>query len=103
MKQQDKIDHELEGLDQKLGSVIKKHEYDYMAVYNIYVKKKETELLTKIKEMQDSSNTKNKDEQIAYYKKKCEKLMSEAQEQEKIKEKLRDQIKSWKQKYDFEK
>ena len=29
--------------------------------------------------------------------------MSEAQEQEKIKEKLRDQIKSWKQKYDFEK
>ena len=29
--------------------------------------------------------------------------MSEAQEQEKIKEKLREQIKSWKQKYDFEK
>ena len=90
MKQQDKIDHELEGLDQKLGSVIKKHEYDYMAVYNIYVKKKETELIQKIKEMQESSNTKNKDEQITRLKSQCSKLMSEAQEQEKIKEKLRE-------------
>ena len=74
-----------------------------MAVYNIYVKKKETELIQKIKEMQESSNTKNKDDQITRLKSQCSKLMSEAQEQEKIKEKLREQIKSWKQKYDFEK
>ena len=51
-----------------------------MAVYNIYVKKKETELIQKIKEMQESSNTKNKDDQITHLKTKCGKLMSEAQE-----------------------
>ena len=51
-----------------------------MAVYNIYVKKKETELIQKIKEMQESSNTKNKDDQITRLKSQCSKLMSEAQE-----------------------
>ena len=35
-----------------------------MAVYNIYVKKKETELKNKIKEMQKSSNSEHKDARI---------------------------------------
>ena len=48
-----------------MGAVIKKHEYDYMVVYNIYVKKKETELKEKIKEMAKSSNTQQKDEKIS--------------------------------------
>ena len=35
-----------------------------MAVYNIYVKKKETELKKKIQEMQKSSNSEMKDKKI---------------------------------------
>ena len=58
--------------------MIKKHEYDYMAVYNIYVKKKENELKQKIKEMQKSSNTENKDAYIAKLELSLGKLRSEA-------------------------
>ena len=35
------IDSCVEGLDQNLSKVLQKHEYEYMAAYNIQVKRKE--------------------------------------------------------------
>ena len=35
---------EFEDMDVKLTRVLRKHEYDYMQAYNIYVKRKENEL-----------------------------------------------------------
>jgi len=44
-------------MDQKLTRVLRKHEYDYMQAYNIYVKRKENELKGMISQL----NAKNSD------------------------------------------
>ena len=74
-----------------------------MTAYNIYVKRKEKELLEKVMELKNNSNSEIKDQKIQKLERTVGKLRSETQEQEKEKEALRKQIKSWKTKYDFEK
>ena len=37
----DKLHSQVEGLDANLSKVLQKHEYEYMAAYNIQVKRKE--------------------------------------------------------------
>ena len=74
-----------------------------MTAYNIYVKRKEKELLDKVMEMKANSNSEIKDQKIQKLEMGIGKLRRETQEQEKIKDQLRQQIKTWKQKYDFEK
>jgi chromosome segregation ATPase len=38
------FDDQMEGLDQKISTILKVHEYEYMQAINIYIKRKETEL-----------------------------------------------------------
>ena len=75
-----------------------------MQAYNIYVKRKEKELL----ELIDTLNSRNSNNNLLEYKLKnlehtVGKLRNESMEFEKLKEGLRGQIKNWKQKFEQEK
>ena len=54
----------MEGLDQNLSKVLQKHEYEYMAAYNIQVKRKEQELLQAMEELRSEQNAEIKDIKI---------------------------------------
>lgn len=58
------IDSCVEGLDQNLSKVLQKHEYEYMAAYNIQVKRKEQELLQAMEELRSEQNAEIKDIKI---------------------------------------
>ena len=45
LETREQINGQMDGLDENLNKVLKKHEYEYMQAYNIQVKKKEQELL----------------------------------------------------------
>lgn len=83
----------MEGLDQNLSKVLQKHEYEYMAAYNIQVKRKEQELLHAMEELRSEQNAEIKDIKIQKLESTVGKLRNESQEQDKIKEKLREEIK----------
>lgn len=75
-----------------------------MQAYNIYVKRKEKEML----ELIDTLNSRNSNNNLLDYKLKnlehtVGKLGRESMEFEKLKEGLRAQIKNWKQKFEVEK
>ena len=92
----------VEGLDKNLSKVLQKHEYEYMAAYNIQVKRKEQELLRAMEDLASEQNADLKDKKIKRLEETVAKLRRETQEQEKAKEKLREEIKTWKKKYDYE-
>ena len=92
----------MEGLDQNLSKVLQKHEYEYMAAYNIQVKRKEQELLQAMEELRSEQNAEIKDIKIQKLEKTVGQLRNESQEQDKIKEKLREEIKLWEKKYKTE-
>ena len=76
---------------------MRKHEYEYMQAYNIYVKRKEKEML----ELIDTLNSRNSNNNLLDYKIKnlessVAKLRKEAMEFEKLKLTLRGDIKNWK-------
>ena len=54
----------VEGLDQNLSKVLQKHEYEYMAAYNIQVKRKEQELLKAMEDLASEQNAELKDIKI---------------------------------------
>ena len=54
----------MDGLDQNLNKVLKKHEYEYMQAYNIQVKKKEHELLKAMEDLASEQNAEIKDIKI---------------------------------------
>ena len=83
------IDSEVQALDQKLGTVLRKHEYEYMTAYNVYVKRKEKELLEKVMELKNNSNSEIKDQKIQKLEMTVGKLRRECQEQDKAKDQLR--------------
>ena len=58
------IDREVSGLDEKLGTVLKKHEYEYMTAYNIYVKRKEKELKETVTKLKKNNIAEIKDQKI---------------------------------------
>ena len=92
----------MEGLDQNLSKVLQKHEYEYMAAYNIQVKRKEQELLHAMEELRSEQNAEIKDIKIQKLESTVGKLRNESQEQDKIKDKLREEIKWWEKKYKTE-
>ena len=96
------IDTCVEGLDQNLSKVLQKHEYEYMAAYNIQVKRKEQELLYAMEELRSEKNAEIKDIKILKMEATVAKLRKQSQEQDKAKEKLREEIKTWKKKYMYE-
>lgn len=98
----DKLHVCVEGLDKNLSKVLQKHEYEYMAAYNIQVKRKEQELLRAMEDLASEQNADLKDKKIKRLEETVAKLRRETQEQEKAKEKLREEIKTWKKKYDYE-
>ncbi len=55
----------VDGLDQNLSKVLKKHEYEYMAAYNIQVKRKEQEILQAMEDLVSDQNAEIKDMKIS--------------------------------------
>ena len=94
------IDHEVQSLDEKLGTVLRKHEYEYMAAYNIQVKRKEQELLKAMEDLASEQNAEIKDIKIQKLESTVSKLRRENQELEKAREKDREQIKHWMKRHD---
>ena len=99
---QDALHGCVESLDQNLSKVLQKHEYEYMAAYNIQVKRKEQELIKAMEELASEQNAEIKDIKIQKLESTVAKLRRETQDQEKAKEKLREEIKTWKKKYEYE-
>ena len=54
----------VEGLDKNLSKVLQKQEYEYMAAYNIQVKRKEQELLAVMEQLTSEQNAELKDIKI---------------------------------------
>lgn len=74
-----------------------------MLAYNYYVKKKELEVRDAINQLGNNSNSEIKDLKIQKLEMTVSRLRQQMSEQEKQKEVLRDEIKSWKKKYEVEK
>ena len=64
MQTREQINDQMDGLDQNLNKVLKKHEYEYMQAYNIQVKKKEHELLKAMEDLASEQNAEIKDIKI---------------------------------------
>jgi len=73
-----------------------------MAAYNIQVKKKEQELLQAMEDLVSDQNAEIKDIKIQKLESTVAKLRRDTQELEKAKEKMREEIKAWKKKYEYE-
>ena len=73
-----------------------------MAAYNIQVKRKEQELLYAMEELRSEQNAEIKDIKIQKLEGTVAKLRRGNQEQDKAKERLREEIKTWKKKYQTE-
>ena len=84
------LDNHIEELDGKLSKVLQKHEYEYMAAYNIQVKRKEQELLKAMEDLASEQNAEIKDIKIQKLESTVSKLRRENQECEKEKEKFRE-------------
>ena len=97
------INDQMDGLDENLNKVLKKHEYEYMQAYNIQVKKKEHELLKAMEDLASEQNAELKDIKIQKLEASVSKLRRENTETEKAKEKLREEVRSMKKKYEYEK
>ena len=73
-----------------------------MAAYNIQVKKKEQELLQAMEDLVSDQNAEIKDIKIQKLESTVAKLRRDTQDLEKAKEKMREEIKTWKKKYEYE-
>ena len=73
-----------------------------MQAYNIQVKKKEQDLLKAMEELASEQNAEIKDIKIQKLEASLSKLRRENQDSEKAKEKLREDIRNWKKKYEYE-
>ena len=74
-----------------------------MAAYNMQVKRKEQELLGIMEELKSEQNQEMKEFKIKSLENTVAKLRRENQDNDKQKEKLREEIKSWKKRYETEK
>ena len=102
LQTRDKLHDQVEGLDQNLNKVLQKHEYEYMAAYNIQVKRKEQQLLKAMEDLASEQNAEIKDIKIQKLEGTVAKMRRDTQDMEKAKEKLREEIKTWKKKYEYE-
>jgi hypothetical protein len=82
-KTRDELHHQVEGLDKNLSKVLQKHEYEYMAAYNIQVKRKEQELLKAMEDLSSEQNAEIKDIKIRQLEATVGKLRKEHQDTEK--------------------
>ena len=57
--------------------MLRKHEYEYMTAYNIYVKRKEKELLETVTKLKNNSNSEIKDKKIQNLEKIISKLRTD--------------------------
>ena len=87
-----------------MQKVLDQHEYEFMQAYNIYVKKKEKELLEMIHELENRNKNNNLlDQKIKTLESSVLKLRKETEVSEKTKESLRQNIRDLKQWLDQEK
>ena len=85
-----KMEEQFENLDQSMQKVLDQHEYEFMQAYNIYVKKKEKELLDMIHELENRNKNNNLlDIKIKNLESTVLKLRKETEANEKTKESLR--------------
>jgi chromosome segregation ATPase len=100
----DKFKEHIDCIDGSLTEVVRKHEKQYLEAYNMYVKRKEVELKDLINNIYARDKNANlKDEKIATLEKQLQTMSKDAVSEDKQKEKLRRQIKTWKDKYEREK
>ena len=84
------MEEQFENLDQSMQKVLDQHEYEFMQAYNIYVKKKEKELLDMIHELENRNKNNNLlDIKIRNLESTVLKLRKETEANEKTKESLR--------------
>lgn len=98
------MEEQFENLDYSMQKVLDQHEYEFMQAYNIYVKKKEKELLDMIHELENRNKNNNLlDIKIKNLESTVLKLRKETEANEKTKESLRLDIRNLKQRADHEK
>lgn len=87
-------------MDKDLNRVLKKHEFEYLQAYNVYVKNKEGELMRAIYQMNErNSSNRMKDEKIQGLEEMVVKLRSSNTDSKNLNLKLEAKIKDWQKLY----
>ena len=90
------IEETINNLDDKLNLVLAKQEYEYLKGYNIYVKRKESELRKLIEKLNEkNSNNTLKDEKINNLEKTIQSIRDDQIRMEKEKDEMTKKIKKW--------
>ena len=93
------IEETINNLDDKLNLVLAKQEYEYLKGYNIYVKRKESELRKLIEKLNEkNSNNTLKDEKINNLEKTIQSIRDDQIRMEKEKDEMTKKIKKWQSK-----
>lgn len=101
--QQKNFDKVIEDLDTNLNRVLRKQEYEYLQAYNIYVKRKEKELVKLITALDEKNSNNNfKDMRISQLEVTIDQMRKDAFSYEQKQEQLIKEIKSGKQKLKVE-
>ena len=81
-------------MDKNMKQVLERHEYEFMQAYNIYVKKKEKELIKIIETLEKrNKNNSQLDQKMKTLEATVNKLRKDADDNEKKMESLRKEIK----------
>lgn len=101
--QQKNFDKVIEDLDTNLNRVLRKQEYEYLQAYNIYVKRKEKELVKLITALDEKNSNNNfKDMRISQLEVTIDQMRKDAFNYEQKQEQLIKEIKSGKEKLKVE-
>ena len=99
-KTADVFDQSIGALDFNLNRVLKKHEFEYLQAYNVYVKNKEGELMRAIYQMNErNSSSRIKDLKIQQLEEQVNKLRSQNTDSKNQILKLEAKIKDWQKLY----
>jgi chromosome segregation ATPase len=102
-KNQADVTEVISNLDEKLKSVLRNQEYEYLQAYNIYVKRKEKELKSLISALNEKNSNNNfKDMRISQLEVTISKMRTQAFKYEGDIEDFKKELKSQKEKYKME-
>jgi len=102
-KNQADVTEVISNLDEKLKSVLRNQEYEYLQAYNIYVKRKEKELKSLVSALNEKNSNNNfKDMRISQLEVTISKMRTQAFKYEGDIEDFKKELKSQKEKYKME-
>ena len=94
------VNDTIAGLDEKLNTVLRRQEYEYLQAYNIYVKRKEKELRQPISNLNERNSESNiKDTRISTLEVTIDQMRKDAFDQEERLGALKRDIKMLKEKH----